>query len=61
MDELRIPEGINEEKLRQAEERLRPENKVSVMWRFSFGAKGIKKISIFGWLKKVREIWNNER
>ncbi len=39
----------------------KPASLVSVTKRWSFGVKGFKSISIFGWLKKVRELWNNER
>ena len=39
----------------------KPAQVVSTFSRWSFGAKGFKRISIFGWLKKVRELWNNER
>ncbi len=39
----------------------KPRQVVSMAWRWTFGPKGLKRISIFGWLKKVREMWNIER
>lgn len=53
MNDLRIPEGINEEKLRRAVDALGNERSVSITRRWSFGVKGFKSVSIVGWIKSL--------
>lgn len=53
MDELRIPEGINEEKLKRKLDALGNEREVSISSRWTFGVKGLRSVSLFQWIKEM--------
>lgn len=54
--------GITQEKLEEQGRREKPDNRIEVTQRWSFGPKGFKSISLIGDLiRKIRELWNSER